>query len=137
VVSSRSRGLQDDGSDIDLAGLRVLVVEDSWHVADALLELLQVMGAEVSGPAPTVAEAERLLSERVPDVAIVDFSLRLNERADSLINRLNAEDVSIILISGFEDPPIQPNRIAAFLKKPFDDAQLLATLRSVIATKDG
>jgi CheY-like chemotaxis protein len=106
VVSSSSHGPQEHGSDTDLAGLHVLVVEDSWHVADALLELLQVMGAEVSGPAATVAEAERLLSKRVPDVAIVDFSLRLNEYAGNLINLLNGEGVRIILISGFEAPAI-------------------------------
>ena len=33
-------------------------------------------GAEVVGPAATTTEAERLLSEHAPDVALVDFHLR-------------------------------------------------------------
>jgi CheY-like chemotaxis protein len=33
-----------------LSGLRVLVVEDSWHVATAIESLLRSFGAEVAGP---------------------------------------------------------------------------------------
>ena len=39
----------------DLRGVRVLVVEDQWHVANALRSLLEVEGMQVSGPAGKTA----------------------------------------------------------------------------------
>src|SRR5258705_6253982 len=64
----------------DLKGLRVLLVEDSWHLGVALKELLRAWGADVAGPVATTAEAERLISEYAPDVAVVDINLRGGER---------------------------------------------------------
>src|SRR5262249_41020165 len=68
-VASKVAGLQ---SASELKGLRVLVVEDSWHVANALKSLLEELGVEVAGPAATLQDAERLLETRAPQVAVVD-----------------------------------------------------------------
>ena len=38
--------------------MRILVVEDSWHIGIALKSLLRSLGADVAGPVATVAEAE-------------------------------------------------------------------------------
>ena len=46
-----------------------------------------LLGADVVGPAATTAEAERLLSEHAPDVALVDFYLRAGELSYGLITR--------------------------------------------------
>ena len=59
----------------DLRGLEILLVEDSWVVGEAMKGLLELLGANVVGPAATTAEAERL-PEHAPDVALVDFHLR-------------------------------------------------------------
>jgi DNA-binding response OmpR family regulator len=58
-----------------LAGKRVLVVEDTWAVAQALRSLLEEIGLVVSGPSATIADAERLVSEQVPQLAVVDLRL--------------------------------------------------------------
>jgi CheY-like chemotaxis protein len=63
-------------SDDDLQGLEILLVEDSRSVADALKQHLELLGAQVTGPAATIAEATKLIIERLPDVAFVDFHLR-------------------------------------------------------------
>jgi len=73
----------------NLTGVRVMVVEDSWHLGVALKNLLRALGAHVVGPVATAAEAEQLISEQTPEVAIVDFNLRHGERAHDLIDRLN------------------------------------------------
>jgi CheY-like chemotaxis protein len=52
--------------DSDLAAMRVLVVEDTWCVADALKSLLESFGIQVLGPAPTAAETERLIAAQTP-----------------------------------------------------------------------
>jgi len=120
----------------ELKGLRILLVEDSWHVGEALKKVLASLGAEVAGPAATVAEAEGLLSECAPDVALVDVYLRDGELADGLIDRLNGQDVSVIVILGREALPAVATKVAGFLRKPFTSLQILATLQPVIAQKD-
>jgi DNA-binding NtrC family response regulator len=97
--------------------------------------LLRLMGANVAGPAATAAEAARLLSEHTPDVAIVDVSLRGGERADALIDRLYDQGVPIIVISGYAEIPEVLGKAAAVLQKPVSEAQLLASLRPLIAQK--
>ena len=84
----------------DLRGLNVLLVEDSWNVGAAVKDILELLGADVAGPAATKAEAERLLAERSPDIALVDFHLRGGELADGLITLLHAQGVPVIVTSG-------------------------------------
>jgi DNA-binding NtrC family response regulator len=120
---------------MDLKGVRILLVEDSWHLGVAMKNLLQVLGADVAGPAATAAEAERLLLEQAPDVALVDFHLRDDERADALIDRLHDRGVRVVVISGYSVVPLAPEKVVAILKKPVTQSQLLATLRPLIAKK--
>jgi DNA-binding NtrC family response regulator len=95
--------------------------------------LLQSLGADVTGPAATSAEAERLISEHAPQVALVDISLREGEMAYGLIDRLHDQGVYVIVISGYLVLPQAPVKAAAILQKPVSAAQLLATLRPVTA----
>jgi DNA-binding NtrC family response regulator len=117
----------------DLNGVRVLVVEDCWHVGSAVKSLLQACGADVAGPVATTAAAERLIREQAPDVALVDLSLRGGERADVLIDQLHDRGVRVIVITGYG--ALAPGKAAAILQKPIDEAQLLECLRPVMAQK--
>jgi DNA-binding NtrC family response regulator len=119
----------------DLSGVRVLVVEDSWHIGVALKSLLRAMGAEVVGPVATAADADRLISEQIPDVGIVDFNLRGGELAHGLISRLNERGIRVIVISGYSEVPLAPGATAIVLQKPIVEAQLLAALRPVAEQK--
>ena len=115
----------------DLTGMRILVVEDSWHIGIALKSLLRSLGADVAGPVASVAEADRLAAEQTPDVALVDFNLRGGERADGLIDRLHGQGVRVVVTSGYAVLPLAPGKAAAVLQKPISEAQLLAALRPV------
>ena len=120
---------------LDLSGLRILVVEDSWQLAMALKSLLQAYSADVSGPVATAADAQRLASEQKPDAALVDFNLRGGERADVLIDWLYEQGVYVIVTSGYAVLPVVPRYAAAILHKPISEAQLLGSLRPVVARK--
>ena len=108
-----------------LAGKRVLVVEDTWVVAKALQSILEEIGLVVSGPSATVADAERLVSEQVPELAVVDIKLR-DEMAFDLIDDLHDRGVSVVVCSGFTLSP--PAKAAAIVQKPFSGAGLIETL---------
>jgi CheY-like chemotaxis protein len=117
-----------EAGSLDLNGVRILLVEDSWYLGIALQSLLQECGADVAGPVATTAEAERLISEQVPDVALVDLNLRGGERADGLIDRLHDQGIRVVVISGDTVLPLAPGNAAAILPKPFSETQLFATL---------
>jgi DNA-binding response OmpR family regulator len=119
----------------DLTGIRILVVEDSWQIGIALKSLLEAWGAEVSGPAATSADAQRLASEQAPDAALVDFSLRGGERADGLIDRLHDQGVYVVVTSGYLVLPVMPRHAAAILQKPLSEGLLLDSLCQVVARK--
>jgi CheY-like chemotaxis protein len=120
---------------VDLNGLRILLVEDSWHVGIAMQRLLRAWGADVVGPAATTADAERLLSEHAPNVALVDVNLRGGELAYGMIDRLHDQGIRVVVLSGYADIPLAEGKAAAILQKPVNEAQLLASLRPVTPDK--
>ena len=124
------------GSFDDLKGLNVLLVEDSRDVGEAVRKLLESWGANVAGPAATSAEATRLIGQRLPDVALVDFHLRGGEHSFGLIARLREQGVPVVMLSGsFEFFPLPSIEGTVMLEKPFSDTELLSHLNRLIARK--
>jgi CheY-like chemotaxis protein len=107
-------------------GMRVLVVEDSWQVAEGMRSLLRACGADVVGPVATSADALRLISEQLPNAALVDLNLRGGEQAYDLIDRLHEKGIRVIVTIGYSD--VQVAKAAVILRKPIDETQLLDAL---------
>jgi DNA-binding NtrC family response regulator len=126
---------EDRVENLELHGVGILLVEDSWHVGKAMKTLLRVLGADVSGPAPTTADAERLVAECTPDIAIVDMNLREGERANGLIDRLHEKGIPVIVVTGYAVVSLSPGKAEAILQKPVSKEQFLAALRPIIAQK--
>jgi len=122
-----------DESNLD--GLLVLIVEDSWQVGTAMKSLVSSWGAEVIGPAATAADALSQISQRTPDVALVDIHLRNGEMAYDLIDRLHERRILIVATTGYSDIAVAPEKVKAILQKPIDDTRLRAILQQVKTTK--
>ena len=118
----------------DFRGFRVLLVEDSWHAAQAMKDLLEGWGMIVVGPVAGVDEAQRLLDSTTPPVAIVDIRLK-DGLAYDLIDLLIEKGVSVVVASGYADVPTLEGKVAAILQKPFPAGKLLTTLKSVMAQR--
>ena len=116
------------GSDDDLRGLEILLVEDSQSVADALKQHLELLGAQVAGPAATPAEATKLIAERLPHVALVDFHLRGGD-SSALIAQLRKDGVPVIMLSGSFEFPAQG---VTMVEKPISEAQILRYLKPIL-----
>jgi DNA-binding NtrC family response regulator len=114
-----------------LRGVRVLVVEDGWQVADALRVSLENMGMIVSGTAATAAEARRLAGEHRPELAIVDVNLK-GQMAYTLMDWLHHRGIGVIVISGYADLPASLAKFAAILQKPFTAAALRTALHRAL-----
>lgn len=118
-----------------LKGVRILLVEDSWHVAHALASILDNIGMIVAGPAATLADAEKILHTQRPDVAVVDMNLH-GEMAYGLVAHLHQLDIPVIVVSGYEVLPCVQETVAAVLTKPIRAEQLLTELRRVVSQHD-
>jgi CheY-like chemotaxis protein len=123
------KGVRSSSS--SLQGLRVLVVEDGWQVADGLKLSLEQWGMIVAGPVATAREAHSLVPECRPDVAIVDVNLK-GEMGYKLMDWLYDRGIHVVVISGYEDLPKSLEKFAAILQKPFTDEVLLATLKRLM-----
>ena len=62
----------------DLNGHHVLVVDDNEDTRNVLATMLEAHGATVS-TAASVADARRLLAERLPDVLITDLAMPIED----------------------------------------------------------
>ena len=113
------------------------MVDDSWHVGSGLKTLLRSLGADVIGPAATTADAERMASERRPDVAIVDINLRHGERSYGLIDWLYEQGIRVVVMTGYSDAGVPQGKAAVILQKPIREAVLLASLRPRVPIGDG
>ena len=125
-------GGADKPSRADLRGVRVLVVEDHWHVANALRSFLETEGMKVGGPVATTADARRLATEQKPDLAVVDIHLKL-ETAYVLIHQLDDLGVRVVVLSGYAVLPELTKKVVAVLQKPFNAPELLGALRHALS----
>ena len=135
VSPSPEHELSETETPDDLRGLRVLLVEDSPAVADALKQHLELLGATVAGPAATAAEAREIIMGGRPDVALVDFHLR-GENSYTLIAQLRQNGIPVIMLSGSIESlaPISLKGLV-MLEKPIKEEQILEHLRPIARTR--
>lgn len=114
-----------------LEGSRVLVVEDAWHLAQAMKSALEAAQIRVIGPAGTVAEARRLVALHQPELAIVDVKLK-QETTCELIDHCHAKSIPVIVTSGYAVPPVTAAKAAMFLQKPYTGRELIAAISGIV-----
>ena len=82
--------------------------------------------------AATAIDAQRLVIEQNPELALVDLNLE-GELAIDFINWLHRRGLRVIVMSGLAVlPPKVASQAAAFLQKPFGAEELFATMHQVM-----
>jgi DNA-binding response OmpR family regulator len=113
---------------------RILIVEDEWLLASDIARRLEREGYEIVGPAPTVAQAFRLLDETPPQAAIMDVQLD-GETTFSLAARLEQLAVPLLFLSGHPASDFAEQlESRTVLSKPADWRDVLKTLRKMLET---
>jgi len=108
----------------NLAGHRVLVVEDEQLIGLMLADVLEEFGCAVLGPVATVAEAIALVEREDVTAALLDLSLR-GETVYPVADRLVARSIPFVFITGYTRGALVPRHAAApVLTKPFGPTQL-------------
>ncbi|MCH9809358.1 MAG: response regulator [Alphaproteobacteria bacterium] len=108
----------------------MLLVEDSWHLAQAQKSVLEGAGIDVIGPASTLEGARDFLAKCEPDLALVDLNIH-GEMAYDLIETMLDRGVRVIVVTGYEILPDLENSVDAILRKPIRASQLLDTIYRV------
>ena len=86
----------------NLAGRRVLVVEDSPLIATVLEDMLQDLGCTVVGPTGNMAFAVDLAKTEAMDAAIIDLNIR-GGKVYPVAEVLRDRNVPFLLASGYAD----------------------------------
>jgi DNA-binding LytR/AlgR family response regulator len=121
----------DDGE--DLAGLRVLIVEDEFLLAMELETLVAADGCTTVGPASSVRQALALIDGEEPDIALLDVNLK-GERATPVAAALQDRGVPYVLITGYSDAQLsEPElRRAPRVDKPVSSRALTRAVKRAL-----
>jgi DNA-binding LytR/AlgR family response regulator len=113
-----------------LAGLKILVVEDSFLIAEQLSDLLAHYGCEVVGPVGRLASGLKLVEDGTAvDGAVLDVNLD-GEFCFPIAAALARRAVPFVFLTGYDNGDIIPVAFAAAprLGKPLDEDRLVRTL---------
>lgn len=121
--------MAEHGKEPVVAGLRVLVVEDSFLIAWSLRKMLSDFGCEVVGPASNVQDAIRLIDVSGCDVGILDINLG-NETSMPVAAALIEKKLPFVFVTGYSSPSLLEMKYNAFrrLRKPISESVLRSAI---------
>ena len=119
----------------NLAGLRVLVVEDEMMVSMLIEDMLDDLGCKVVGPASRLDEAIALAGEAELDCAVLDVNLG-GQSIFPLADLLRAKGAPFAFATGYGDAGLREiDKGSPVLQKPFretDLARVLGVLKTAV-----
>ena len=118
-----------------LVGSRVLIVEDDPIIAMTQAMILEGAGCVVLGPAPGVDQAILMIGAQSVDLALLDVNLD-GEKVYPVADALAKRGVPFVFLSGYGSEMLPPtHRGQRCLTKPYDEDDLLRTLREALLSK--
>ena len=113
----------------DVAGCRVLVVEDETLIAVLIEDMLAAMECEIVGPIGKLETAIQTAKEGKFDIAVLDVTIR-GGKVYPVAEDLLARGVPFVLASGYGDWALPASlRDQPRLMKPFTAAELEEQVR--------
>jgi len=118
---------------VPLNGVRVLVAEDDYFIAEEICSTLRKHGAEVVGPLPELERALTLVRSQPVDCAVLDINLQ-GSFAFDLASELRERGTPAIFTTGY-DASVLPNELRSCvrLEKPVNLRALLQAVQSACA----
>jgi two-component system, response regulator PdtaR len=117
--------------------MRILVADDEPASAQALKELLEIVGHQVIGPAGDGAEAVRLAGFEKPDFAIVDIDMPLMSGLEAIDQITRTRPIPVIVLTAHTEPQFVERAaelpVFNYLAKPAGAGQLLPAIQMASA----
>lgn len=113
-----------------LAGRRVLVVEDEFIVAAMLCDMVEDEGAEIVGPAGSLADGLDLARSAACDAAVLDWNLA-GQPGAPVARQLRERGVPFIIATGYGTVDEEFSGVRV-LSKPYAPDQIVGELVRLI-----
>jgi len=118
--------------------IKVVIIEDEFIAAEFLGEILEEHGIEVLSIIDSGKEAMEVCPELKPDVVFMDVMLSDNISGSEAAVAISRKcDCKIIFLTAHMDEEMVDyaveSKAAGYLTKPYNEAQIIATLRLAIA----
>ncbi|MEQ1670878.1 MAG: response regulator [Hyphomicrobium sp.] len=120
-----------------VAPKKILVVDDELWAALDMEWVVQELGHEVIGPAPTAEKAILLAGEHQPDLILMDIRLAYSgDGVAAAVEIRNRFDIGSIFVSAHGDPDTRLRAMAArpsgFIEKPFTPEALSQAIEAAL-----
>ncbi|RXZ65513.1 response regulator [Pelagerythrobacter rhizovicinus] len=120
----------------DLAGVRVLIVEDESIVAMMLEEMLEELGCEIAASVASVARAEHAVRTIDVDLALLDVNLS-GETTIDFARGLAGRPIPFAFCTGYGSAGVPADlRDRPVLTKPFAPWELRKAIERVLLPSD-
>lgn len=115
-----------------LQGIRVLIVEDNFLVAEHIKSVLEVSGSTVVGPVGRLRDGLRLASEETLDGAVLDINLH-GDRSFPIADALRKRGIPFVFLTGYDSSEVLPDRLREVQRmgKVVSDRQLLEVVEQM------
>ena len=118
-----------------LSGLRILVVEDEFMIADLLAFMLEDLGCHVIGPFADVPSSLKAIEDYSVDAALLDANLGDSSTSAPVAKALQALDLPFVVATGYGSLVLDDETLdrAPRVTKPFVEHELEAALRAAFS----
>jgi light-regulated signal transduction histidine kinase (bacteriophytochrome)/CheY-like chemotaxis protein len=126
-------------AEVDLSGLRVLIVEDQVLIALDAEHSLRRLGAGEVRIAPTRDRALREIEAKIPDLAVLDVNLGDDGTSSPVAEKLRELGVPFVFATGYGDTAMIPEsmKTTPIVRKPYGEQSLAAGLAAALKPKRG
>jgi len=116
-------------SGASLNAKKILIVEDSYLIAESMSRTIVDVGFATVGPVNTADRAVREIAQDVPDGVLLDVGLREGS-AIAVANVLRQRGVPFVVVSAHarDTLPAELSH-APYLAKPISESELIETVR--------
>ena len=112
-----------------LSAKKILIVEDSYLIAESMSRTIADVGFATVGPVDTADRAMREIEHDVPDGVLLDISLR-DGSAVAVAKVLRQRRVPFVVVSAYAHDTLPAElRHAPYLAKPMSETELIETIR--------
>lgn len=116
-------------SEQSLAGLRILVLEDSYLAAAAVAHALSTMGCQIVGPVSAIDEALEFVQKGACDAGVLDINLA-GLSSEPVARAMRERNLPFLFITGYASPLLlsEAYRVFRRVRKPIEEIVLRSAM---------
>lgn len=124
-----------------MAGIKVVIVDDSPFSIAFIRGILERNGLEVVGEAGTLEEVKTVVKDKQPQLVTMDMTLPGTDGLECTraIHEIE-KNIKVIVISSMMDDEIvkaaKANKVSAYVQKPVDEDELMTSINRVMASEE-